>query len=310
MSFKEPLISVIIPCYNVSNYVSEAINSIIKQTYRNLEIWVIDDASSDGTLDKIKAIKDDRIIIETFKINTKKIGAVNEVLKKVNGDFICFQDSDDWSEPSRIELQMNEFQKHPKLGVCFTKYCYVGKSRRVPEKIALTNEELKDEFVTFGNKKNKNFEATTCGTMMIAKEVLRKNNGYHPYFTGRVGEDIYWIYTILKEYDAVTINTVLYNYRMREGSFTQIQQQGQNVKAAYSWQLISMIIENDVKHNIDLLDSSNVELLKVVELEACEKALLEKIKQLISVQNTYEKSTSFRIGKTILAPFKFLKRSK
>ena len=57
----EPLVSVIIPCYNVSAYVNRAIQSIINQTYTNIEVWIIDDASTDDTLDKIQLFDDPRI---------------------------------------------------------------------------------------------------------------------------------------------------------------------------------------------------------------------------------------------------------
>ena len=73
----EPLVSVIIPCYNVSSFVDKAVNSILFQTYTNLEIWLIDDASEDDTLQKIRSVKDDRVYLEIFKNNTQKIFAVN-----------------------------------------------------------------------------------------------------------------------------------------------------------------------------------------------------------------------------------------
>src|SRR5690242_675529 len=109
MKNTRPLISVIIPCYNVAPFVCRAVQSIIDQTYKNLEIWIIDDASTDDTLQKINSFEDQRITVIVLKENTQKIGAVNEVLQKVNGDYIAFQDSDDWSEPNRIEEQLKEF---------------------------------------------------------------------------------------------------------------------------------------------------------------------------------------------------------
>ena len=78
---ESPLVSVIIPCYNVSAYVTKAVLSIIGQSYTNLEILIIDDASTDDTLTQIRSIKDDRISIFEFKQNTQKIGAVNKVLQ-------------------------------------------------------------------------------------------------------------------------------------------------------------------------------------------------------------------------------------
>ena len=207
---KEPLVSVIIPCYNVSAYVSRAIQSIINQTYTNIEVWIIDDASTDDTLDKIKLFNDARINLVLFKVNTQKIGAVNDVLKKVKGDFICFQDSDDWSEPKRIEKQVQQFLEIQELGICFTGYNRSGDKKDSPFPISLSNEDLRDEFLDFGNKRNKHYHATCCPSMMINRTVLKDFPGYDLYFTGRVGEDIHWIYRILKKHKGQTINEYLF----------------------------------------------------------------------------------------------------
>ena len=107
---QDPLVSIIIPCYNIGSYVYQAIHSIIDQSHKNLEIWIIDDASSDDTLQKINAIKDPRIKVIPFKKYMQKVGAVNEVLQKVIGDYIAFQDADDWSEPKRIKMQLKSLQ--------------------------------------------------------------------------------------------------------------------------------------------------------------------------------------------------------
>lgn len=306
--FKDPLVSVIIPCYNVEGYVQQAIHSILKQTYQNLEIWIIDDASTDDTLLKINAIKDARIKVMQFKKNTKKVGAVNEVLQKVNGDYIAMQDADDWSEPDRIKMQLKEFSNDPELGICFTGYRYIGKKVSLPSKISLTNNELKSEFLDFYKNDIKR-NSTVCPTMMISKEVLLKTKGYSSYFSGRVAEDIQWIYRILKNYNGITVNEPLYNYRLREGSFTQIASTGTNAKYAYSWQLLSKIIHKDVYEGVDVLAPENKELLNQLELEACEDALVQTTKLLNETRALYENSTSFRLGKLLLRPLNFFTKS-
>lgn len=301
------LISVIIPCYNVSAYVERSIQSIISQSYKNLEIWIIDDASTDSTLEKINSFPDERIRVVPFAENTKKVGAVNEILKKVNGDYIAFQDADDWSEPERLEQQLNQFIKDPELGICFTNYRYIGSKTFLPGKISLTNDELRNEFLNFNYNRKEETSPTNCPTMMISRAALDKTGGYHPYFGGRVAEDIQWIYRILKEFKGITIDNILYNYSLRQGSFTHIQSTGANAKYAYSWQLLSKIIHKDVYEGIDVLATENKELLNRMELEACEEALVQTIQLLNETRSLYENSTSFRLGKLLLMPFQVLK---
>jgi len=304
MSSSSFLISVIIPCYNVSAYVEKAIHSILNQTYKNLEIWIIDDASTDDTLQKINAIQDDRVKVVDFKENTQKVGAVNEVLQKVTGDYIAFQDADDWSEPERLELQLNEFIKDHELGICFTNYRYVGDKNYLPGKISLTDSELKKEFFDYLSE-YRNPSSTTCATMMITKEALVKTKGYHPYFKGRVAEDTHWVYRILKDFKGKTVDKILYNYLIREGSFTQLQSKGTNAKYAYSWHLLSKIIQKDIYEGIDVLAPENTDILRRFELEACEQALVEYVNLLNHTRNLYENSTNFRLGKLMLSPLRF-----
>jgi glycosyltransferase involved in cell wall biosynthesis len=305
-----PLISIIIPCYNVSSYVQKGVHSILSQSYKNLEIWIIDDASTDDTLQKINAIKDSRIQVIAFNDNTQKIGAVNEVLQKVNGEFIAFQDADDWSEPERLQKQVKEFQKDPDVGICFTNYRYVGTKTVLPGKIALTDEELKNEFLNYTYKRPESVSPTNCPTMMVSRAALQKTKGYSSYFAGRVAEDIQWIYRILKDFKGITVDEVLYNYNLRRGSFTQIQSTGIKPKYAYSWQLLSKIIYKDVHEGIDMLAPENWELLNQLELEACEDALVENIQLLNRTIHVYQDSISYKLGKFILTPWRILKRLK
>jgi hypothetical protein len=143
---------------------------------------------------------------------------------------------------------------------------------------------------------------------MISKEVLLKTKGYSAYFSGRVAEDVQWIYRILKDFKGIAIDQLLYNYRLREGSFTHIQSTGTNAKYAYSWQLLSKIIHKDIYEGIDVLAPENKELLDQLELEACEEALVKTIKFLNDTRSVYENSTSFKLGKLLLKPWFLLKK--
>jgi glycosyltransferase involved in cell wall biosynthesis len=303
----QPLISVVIPCFNVAQYVEKAVGSILTQTYTKLEIWLIDDASKDNTLQIIHTINDDRIKVVAINKNTQKVGAVNDVLKMVNGDYIIFQDADDWSEKDRIEKQVNEFLKDNELGVCFTRYRFTGNKYFSPQTISLTNEELRNEFLNYLYPGKANSFPTVCGTMMISKNVLIKTGGYHPFFKGRVAEDIHWIYRILNEFKGITVDAVLYNYNVREGSFSQTNALGIKPKYAYSCHLLSKIIYKNMHEGIDVLAPENISVLKEMELDACEKALVEKIRELNNLKMTYENSATFKIGKLLLRPFRFLK---
>ncbi len=305
---EQPLVSVIIPCYNSAAFVKVAINSIINQSYQNLEIFLIDDASTDDTLSVLRAFADKRIKVLDFKINTKKVGAVNEAMKIVNGEFIAFQDSDDYSEPDRIKYQVGEFLKDNQLGVCFTKYKFCGDKNYVAENVSLSNSDLKSEFLHYQYKRKAGHSPTCCPSMMIHKNVISEIGGYHPYFAGKIGEDAHWIYRILKKFKGITVNEVLYNYYVRKGSLMTEAYAGKNVKFNYSLPLLHLIIKKDVEENIDVLNATNALALRDLELQACEMALTDKILDYHNLQLVYENSKSFKIGKKIIGSLMFFKK--
>lgn len=295
------LVTVIIPCYNVGAYVEKAVVSILQQSFSNIEVLLVDDASTDNTLELCRSIKDARIKIIACSENTQKIGAVNKALTLASGDYIAFQDADDWSEPTRIEKQLNSFFNDPTLGICFTNYQYVGDKNEPGGSIALSDIELKDEFHHFGYKSNSGLNATVCATMMISKKVLEITMGYNEYFKGRVAEDAHWVYRILKDFKGIAVNEVLYHYNLRGDSLSGIQIAGKNVKAAYSWLLLGRIIYKDIYENINLLAPENKAALAAIELEACEEALKESLQNNIKLKAAYENSRSFKLVKKLIS---------
>lgn len=109
----EPLISIIVPIYNVEKYLNQCIDSIINQSYKNLEIILINDGSPDNSgeiCDQYKLI-DDRIVVVHQK-NKGLSGARNSGLEIATGDYIGFVDSDDWIEKKMYEVMLNLLLKH------------------------------------------------------------------------------------------------------------------------------------------------------------------------------------------------------
>ena len=113
---KEKLVSIIITNYNCEDYIEKAIKSCLNQTYKNIEILIIDDNSTDNSLENInKYLYDKRINV--YKIN-KNVGPYwlkNSLISKANGEFITMLDSDDFYTKDKIEKQIKEFIKNENL---------------------------------------------------------------------------------------------------------------------------------------------------------------------------------------------------
>jgi len=117
ISFDGPLVSIIIPAYNVANYIKESIQSVLVQTYRNFEIIVVNDGSTDQT----SQILSDIDSIQLF--NTPNRGAAsarNFGISKARGEYIAFLDADDIWLPEKLEKQLKLFQNNDQLGLVFT----------------------------------------------------------------------------------------------------------------------------------------------------------------------------------------------
>jgi glycosyltransferase involved in cell wall biosynthesis len=115
----QPKVSVIIPVYQGERYIADCIRSIIKQTYKNIEILVMDDCSSDNTASIIFELKsiDERIKYIRNSKNLGYAGNRNLAIKIVKNDLICWQDADDIARPNRVELQVKAILKNDSIGM-------------------------------------------------------------------------------------------------------------------------------------------------------------------------------------------------
>ena len=114
-------VSIIIPCYNYGEFLTETLASLIYQSHKNWEAIVIDDGSTDNTESIILPLlkKDSRIVF--FKqINRGVSAARNLGLQYVSGDFVQFLDADDLLSPQKISLQLDYFSKNPNVDICYT----------------------------------------------------------------------------------------------------------------------------------------------------------------------------------------------
>ena len=116
----DKLVSVIIPCYNHEKYIYKAIQSILNQTYTNIEVLVADDCSSDSSVNEINRIQDPRLKKFFFTENHGTIYTLNYLIKQCSGQYIAALGSDDCFAPDKIEKQLLVFKTNPSLGAVFT----------------------------------------------------------------------------------------------------------------------------------------------------------------------------------------------
>ena len=215
---EKDLISVIVPVYNVEKYLEECVNSIINQTYKNLEIILVDDGSKDNSskmCDEL-AKKDSRI-----KVIHKENGGISDVrnvgIENSRGKYIQFIDSDDFMEDNMIETLYKDILENEadvsmcsyylfKDGVKTTDATY---KKEIYNKEQILKEILLDEKVR-SYLWNKLFKKSLFSGIYFPK--------------GKVFEDIYVIPFIFEKSNKVVFNNIpLYYYRQREGSILHKQ---------------------------------------------------------------------------------------
>ena len=112
-------ISVVIPLYNAEKYIGDTLESVFEQTYNTFEIIVVNDGSTDSSLDVVKKYSDVTVISQE---NQGEAAARNKGVALSKGDFIAFMDHDDLWEPDKLKIQMEYFNDNPQVGLVYSQY--------------------------------------------------------------------------------------------------------------------------------------------------------------------------------------------
>ena len=116
------MVSVIMPVYNCECFINEAIESILNQTFTDFELIVIDDCSTDGTFERIRAYNNERIILIGKQEKTGLVASLNAGIALAKGKYIARMDGDDISNVARLEKQIHFLNLHPEIMLCGTGY--------------------------------------------------------------------------------------------------------------------------------------------------------------------------------------------
>lgn len=212
------LISVIVPIYNVEKYLSQCVNSLINQTYKNLEIILVDDGSLDNSgkiCDDFSEI-DSRIIV-IHKENNGLSSARNAGLKIAKGNFIGFVDSDDWLDENMYEILFKLIKDNDSDISC----CKFFKAADSEEKVPVIDNEIIQSFNNIDGLNN--FYTDLYTQTVVAWNKLYKRNLFDnvTYPTGKIHEDEGTTYKLFYKANKITYtNKPLYYYRTTPNSIT------------------------------------------------------------------------------------------
>ncbi len=209
-----PKVSVIIPCYNSERFIRQTLESVLSQTFNDLEIIVVDDGSTDSTADIVNSFKDNRIVYH-YKANQGLSSARNKGISLSQGEYIAFLDHDDIWLPEKLKIQLEVFTANQEAAMVFSDaYITDLNGKRIkrffkispPFKGKVFNKLLSDNFVPIL-------------TVMLKRTVFEKTGLFNSNY--KIAEDWDFFLRLAKNYSFDYINTPLAEYRVHDASFSK-----------------------------------------------------------------------------------------
>jgi glycosyltransferase involved in cell wall biosynthesis len=207
------LVSIIINCYNGEKYLSEAIKSVLFQTYKNFEIIFWDNKSIDNSKSIYKNFNDKRLRYFYSKTHTSLYEARNLAIRKSKGDFIAFLDVDDYWEKNKLYKQVKKI-KNKKVDLVYSNYFNLNQFTGLKKKAY--NKKL-PEGIIFKKLLNQYFIG--IGTVLMKREVFFKNKEFFNKKYNIIGDFDFFV-RISKKFFFASIQSPLLTYRIHNKSFS------------------------------------------------------------------------------------------
>jgi glycosyltransferase involved in cell wall biosynthesis len=199
-----PLVSVLMPAFNSELYIAEAIESILNQTYSNIELIIFDDGSSDNTRAVIEGYHDPRIVKILSDQNFGVVRARNEMIDRANGQYIALMDADDIADPTRIEKQL-EYLERGDCDLC-------GSAQWVLDEATHQIKKSKDKFTDSDLRALLAVYCGLCNSAMTGKAEIFKRFKYDTSIL--TSEDYYlWVQMAAAGYRFLNLKERLITYR-------------------------------------------------------------------------------------------------
>lgn len=244
---EEQLISIIIPVYNVENYLDRCLDSVINQTYKYIDVVVIDDGSTDRSGQIADSYAANHEYIRVFHKRNEGIGATRNLgIELAKGDYILFVDSDDYIDSKMVEIMYGTTLKYHADLVCCNKY-------RVHEKNnhGMQTVEGLDKVKVFNKKEALGvFLLTNYVDVVFWNKLIKKELFNGVRCPNHIYEDVSSVYKLLLNSEVIVcINDSLYFYCQRESSITD---EGYNEKMKFLRRAVDDNYDNIVRIYPDL----------------------------------------------------------
>ena len=259
----DKLISVILPCYKVEKYIDKCMDTIVNQTYKNLEIILVDDGSPDncGKICDEWAKKDARVKV-VHKENGGLSSARNAGMEVASGDFITFVDPDDCVDKTMYEKMIKRIEEE-NSDICFVGFVHVYENGK-PNKVYIEDNLKSFEkcvnfkyFHTFNFQHKNNVTHTDNVMGSVWRALIKKEFVLGLKFIENVvSEDLFFMVEVLKKVKKISVvDENLYFYLQREGSLIRVLDEKKINKYYHQMEVMLVVFK-------DLLDEKSYNALK------------------------------------------------
>lgn len=265
------LVSVVLPIYNVEKYLEKCIETVVNQTYKNIEIILVDDGSPDNCPEICDrwAEKDNRIKV-VHKQNAGLGMARNTGIENATGKYICFFDSDDFVAEDTVEKAYNCIKKNSAEIVCFgfSSVDSEGKLLRtfVPrtEKEVFSGNEVQEEFlpnlIYSPSGIGWNLNMSSC-MAMFSMELIKKANWRFVSEREILSEDVYSLIDLYKDVNKVAVlNEAFYFYRENNASLSRVYRKDRYERVKHCYEECTKLCKR-LKYNDDVIDRVSLSFL-------------------------------------------------
>lgn len=203
-------VSVVMPAYNAEKYIEAAIRSVLRQTWTEFELLVIDDCSRDSTAEIVErlAAEDGRITLLRSAENAGVSAGRNRGVQEARGEWIAYLDSDDLWREDKLERQLALLERYPDAVLSYTASAFMDESGRMYSYVMEAEAEI-----TYAALLRRNL--LSCSSVMVRRDVMLR----HPMGGDRMHEDYAaWLSVLRETRCAYGLNEPLLIYRVRRGS--------------------------------------------------------------------------------------------
>jgi glycosyltransferase involved in cell wall biosynthesis len=229
----DPLVSVIIPCFNAGKFLEEAVRSVMQQTYSNIEIIIVNDCSTDDSPAIIAQLQKEDVRIILFN-NLENLGiskTLNKAIENSRGKYIARMDADDICFPGRIEKQVNFLEQNPDIAICGGNFIKIDEQGNKTGKVIFPtgNKILKAELLFYC--------PFAHPAMMLRKTVLETVGGYKDLAPA---EDYELWLRIAEKFNVENLSDYLIYYRVHSSSISAN-------RGGKLWVVLNEIVQEHIK---------------------------------------------------------------